>query len=108
MGTRPLIDGNTATDITSTTALNASTWYHIGFTHDASSASLEVYVNGNSEGSVSTSTSGSRTTADVDVGRWPYGPGEYWDGLTDDLRFYSKALSDTEVSNLYNMGSIDG
>jgi len=32
----------------------------------------------------------------------------YWDGYIDDLRIYDKELSNTEVSNLYNTGIIDG
>lgn len=34
--------------------------------------------------------------------------GPFWDGRVDDPRIYSKGLSATEESNLYNTGSIDG
>jgi hypothetical protein len=34
--------------------------------------------------------------------------GEPWIGEIDDVRVYDKALSNTEVSNLYNTGSISG
>jgi hypothetical protein len=32
--------------------------------------------------------------------------GHYWDGRIDDVRVYDKGLTSTEVSNLYNTGSI--
>jgi len=37
---------------------------------------------------------------------WNVGGFDYINGVGDDVRIYSKALTDTEVSNLYNTGSI--
>ena len=30
--------------------------------------------------------------------------GQFWDGVIDDIRIYNRALSPTEVKQLYNMG----
>lgn len=66
---------------------------------------IEFYVNGSSLG---TSGIGNRLTGvDLNVGR-SAADSNYVDGDADDPSLYNKVLSDTEVSNLYNTGSING
>lgn len=47
-------------------------------------------------------------SATLRIGAWGPSNGRYCDGVIDDPRIYSKSLSDTEVSNLYQTGSISG
>jgi len=90
------------------------TYTNVIATYDGSGSAsgVSLYVNGTEE-SYSTTSVGSDYTAmrdmggSVDVGRLA-DPGDlsYADGKIDDVRLYSKELTSTEVSNLYNTGSI--
>ncbi|WP_226043503.1 LamG domain-containing protein [Natrinema sp. DC36] len=78
-----------------------NTWTHIVGTKTAS-GDMEFYVNGSS---VATATIGNLTESGTSsIGR--RGGSGYLNGLVDDVRIYRKGLTDTEVSNLYNTGSI--
>lgn len=85
----------------STTALTTGTWYHIVATWTPSA--IKVYVNGSNEGTdstVSTVTAGTTLHIGKDAPN-----ARYFDGLIDEVGFWSKELSSTEVTDLYNSGS---
>jgi len=86
--------------------LNASlvinTWYHIVATWDGTTQ--YIYVNGSSIGSTSrTGTITTNTTA-VEIGMLP-GGGENFLGTIDEVGIWSRALTSTEVTTLYNSGA---
>lgn len=85
-----------------TGSFSTDQWYHIVGTIGDGSA--ELYVGETKVGSETYST----LTNPVDNTRIGDSPGynNDWPGLIDGLKFYSKKLSATEVSNLYNTGSI--
>jgi hypothetical protein len=76
-------------------------WHHFAYVFDGSRHTL--YVDGKPE---QTSVGGQSTGAltKLEVGRWGGGPGaagvpgEYYNGLLDELRIYSRALSEGEVA----------
>jgi hypothetical protein len=79
-------------------------WHHVCITYD--SQTMELYTDGGSDGTEnrnSESVTTDRTTIGA-LGRTSLAL--HWDGQIDDVRIYDKALSSTEVSNLYNNGSI--
>ena len=39
-----------------------------------------------------------------EIGRDTYVNSKYWNGLIDDLRIYNRALSESEITTLYNLG----
>lgn len=84
--------------------LSAGTMYHVVIVWDHDDHTLEVYVNAASQG---TDTSGS-AVAQVTwndpfrIGRNEYA---YWDGLIDEVGFWSRKLSSAEVTALYNSGA---
>ncbi len=85
----------------------ADTYVHVAYVwRDQQNA--ELYLNGSSVDSTPHSSSVSFSGTNNRIGYHPAGSGVHYDGLLDDLRYYSKGLSDTEVSNLYNTGSING
>lgn len=85
--------------------LSSSTWYHIVGVFD--SGSITLYLNGSSDATASTSNNTlNTTTTNVTTGGPNYGGFDYYDGIIDDVRLYDKALTSTEVSNLYNSDSI--
>jgi len=82
----------------------SGTYEHVVGVRDSSQ--MRLYVNGSPVSSTSADPDVDSTT-DVNIGRRPDGS-YYMTGLLDDPRVYDKALSDSEVSNLYNTGSISG
>jgi hypothetical protein len=92
---------------TSTTVLQANTWYHIAGTFDGSL--LRIYVNATLE---NTGTPFSNTIdwayGDLNIGTDPSNLGDprrYWNGLIDEVEIFNRALSDAEIASLYNAGS---
>jgi hypothetical protein len=76
-------------------------WQHVAFTYDGDT--LVVYRNGD-DGTPNMTPSGALTAAMVEL--WVGGnpsAGRYFEGQIDDVRVYSRALSDAEVLRLYNM-----
>lgn len=88
---------------------STGTWYHI--VHVSTANGHRIYINGSNytNGSSINRSSDSPTSYNSSVrvgGDKRYGsPQEEYDGLIDELRFFSKALSSSEVSTLYNGGS---
>ena len=91
-----------------TTPVSANTYTLGVFTWDGST--LEGFKNdATSAGTVSISSQDPVVTGQDRVGEnvnsdFP----QNYDGIIDDVRIYDKALTSTEVSNLYNTGSING
>jgi len=76
-------------------------------TYDASGPAATIYVNDTQDASDTTSFTDFGSTGGPDIGRRSDGFG-YTDGVIDDFRLYDKALTSTEVSNLYSTGDIRG
>jgi len=90
------------------TTLATGTWYHIAAVYDASVPALHVYLNGvNNDGTLSGTVPSS-----IFYSNWPVfvgvrdpGGGSGFNGLVDELRYYNRALSATEISNIYTNSS---
>ncbi len=78
---------------------STATWYHVAVVKNGTS--VKFYVNGVQQGG--TQTCGSATvfngTAQFQIGAMTYAS-EYFDGLIDDVRVWSRALSDLEIAML--------
>lgn len=91
-------------DVNSAFTLSTATWYHIAWIRNGGTSQL--YVNAVAKGSTSASTPnspGSYTT----IGAWTNAAGTvtgYFNGLIDDVRLYERAISTTELTNMYNKG----
>ncbi len=79
--------GNGVIDVT-------NQWTHVTISMNGSTASM--YING--EFSHSKSYSSYSFSTNFNIAR---GNGYHWNGVVDDVRFYSRALSASEVSTLY-------
>ena len=82
---------------------NDNQWHHVAFVVDASGGKL--YVDGFLKGSLPwAGTPGAPSTSQpLHLAHYPQGAssGEYLPGVLDDVRIYNRALSPTEVSELY-------
>jgi hypothetical protein len=80
----------------STTTLSANTWYHIAITHN--NGSWALYVNGTSEDTGTQTLT--QPTTNIYLGE-RLNNSQYLDGKIDQVRFFNKALSSSEVTTLY-------
>ena len=93
--------------VRSASTLAAATWYHVVLVVDRDSYShTRIYINGvNDTASVGVlSAVDCSLGAGASIGRWSGGNSENWDGLIDDFRFFSWALSEAEVDALHAYG----
>ena len=99
----------TVSGITSSGALiDCTNWYHYCFTYSA--GTFIQYVNATVIGHGSTGTvpstlyTGGENLSYINIGTIDNGTDYFWDGLIDEVFFYDKALSPTEISKNYKHG----
>ncbi len=97
-------NGGSAASVNSPVAVaQNSGWHHIVATYNG--ATLAVYVDGVLKNSASTALGvGTPATYTTNIGSMGYAPGVYtFDGKIDDVRLYNRAITATEVKQLYNL-----
>jgi|DEB0MinimDraft_6_1074348.scaffolds.fasta_scaffold54255_2 hypothetical protein len=85
-------------------SVSTATWYHIVATMNYSTGALSVYVNGSLEGTA-TNTGLVHSNVIVQFGRFNSPFGQFFNGILDEVGIWSRELSSTDVTNLYNSGS---
>ena len=94
------IGGNLSVSWTPST----DTWYHIAVTK--SGTTVKFYVNGAQQGLDQTGSNATihNGTAPFEIGQWIDDVGNF-DGFTDEVGVWSRALTLAEISSLYNAGA---
>jgi len=91
-----------AADVDTGIVLQTATWYHVVVVqHSATSVSL--YVNNTKTNT--TATTFTATVSEFYIGYLGRSSVWYLDGIVDEIGIWNKALSDAEVSSLYNSGN---
>ena len=85
------------------TTIFINTWIHIVATFDSLANTKRLYINGVLMGTSIASVSRANITSPLYFGR--YTSGYYTNGLIDDNRIYDRALSATEIQQLYSAGA---
>jgi len=93
-------------DLSSSTSSQVGAWTHVAVTYNGSV--LQFYYNGDPDGSMNVSGSLHISSSPVVIGAIEDGNGENFDGVIDEVRIYSHALSPTEVIEAMNTGSGQG
>ena len=75
-------------------------WFHIATVYDSSAQVVKFYVNGTLNHTETYTTAGNPKISAGWVGGWS-GGSRWYDGYMDDLRFYSRTLSDTDIMAVY-------
>jgi Concanavalin A-like lectin/glucanases superfamily len=94
----------------SNTINTLNTWTHVAATitsGPSTSNVLTLYVNGAYCGNVISTTSQQATFANLYLGQ-PGAVSQAYNGLADDLRLYNKALTLTQINNIYNSQGMMG
>jgi hypothetical protein len=91
--------GSTNSKTYTTSTLSNATWYHLATVHDGTSATL--YLNGSSLGTQTVNTVGSTAGNTFNIGRYLTGS-YYWNGYLDEVALFNRAITSSEVSNIYN------
>jgi len=94
-------------DCYSATEYTTNVWYHVAATYDASTQTIEVYVNGARDTDscdASVPSSQNDSAANALIGARDSVLSRPWTGQIDDVRVYNRALSASEVQALYAYG----
>jgi hypothetical protein len=88
-----------------TTQIDSATWYHLAMTYDG--FTMKSYVNGINDGSkvVTSKIRGSNTPLRIGLYEPTTAPARF-PGQIDEVRIYSRALSEVEIATLAGNGSL--
>ncbi|MFA4827562.1 MAG: LamG-like jellyroll fold domain-containing protein, partial [Candidatus Shapirobacteria bacterium] len=96
-------DSGGGTQIFGSTVLALNVWYHVTAVYDGSF--MRIYVNGASDATPVSRTTGARDSATVfNVGNKTSNNSYGHPGPLDEVRVYNRALSADEIRRLYQMG----
>lgn len=94
--------GGVATPFDTTATFTSGVTYHVVVTYDQSN--IKTYVNGSLDSTQANTTDCRDTTSPLAIGT-SLGNGTWFDGFVDALGIWQRALSLSEVQDLYNSGA---
>ncbi|MEP6539622.1 MAG: DUF2012 domain-containing protein [Bryobacteraceae bacterium] len=84
----------------STTVRQLNTWYHVAGVYNATSQTLDIYVNGVlNNGVLSGTVQSSQINSNVNVNIGRRFGGDYFNGVIDDVRVYNRTLTQAEIQS---------
>ncbi len=87
------------------TSWSAGVWYHAVLTYSTVSGSV-LYINGVSNDTDAATTRGSTLATTATLFKTAPSDINFYDGAMDEVRVYNRALSPTEVAELYRAGAV--
>lgn len=81
-----------------TDVISNEEWHHVALISNGST--FAIWVDGD-KASADKAVGSAQNDVSVRIG-WSASSGQYFDGLIDDVRIYNRALSQEEITNLYN------
>ncbi|MDQ0933622.1 LamG-like jellyroll fold domain-containing protein [Streptomyces turgidiscabies] len=94
-------NNSTATTVTATSSASTGTWYHVLGVYDSGAQTISLYVNGTLQGSASFSSPWTARGATViGAGTYNQGPVDFTNGQIDNVHFYNRVLSTSEIQTL--------
>jgi len=95
----------TSYDLITDGTYNDDTWHMVTLVHDASAQKLILYVDGSFVKETNTTATLRKLTIPFEFGKRFYDGYSTFGGLQDEIGIWNRALSSTEVSELYNNGT---
>jgi concanavalin A-like lectin/glucanase superfamily protein len=91
----------------STAPINDGVWHYVVFTRNATTGTVSVYVDGELHDSA-TSETGNKTMPFSCIGAFEDNGDaiDYFQGILDDVRIYSRVLTAGEIARLYSSGAV--
>ena len=87
----------------SKTKPTSNTWYYVAGVYNAASRSLDIYVNGVlDDGTLNGKVPKSQSLVSVNTTIGKSGGGEYFNGVIDEMRIYTTAISQSEIQSDMN------
>jgi len=106
---RPTFEKDSGSEAQSSVTLDDGEWYHIVGTYENSSTSdnLKIYVNGASKPSwEGDGELGDAAGDNLGIGNNLQDPDRHLNGYIDEVRLYSRRLTEEEIKDLYDEGDI--
>jgi hypothetical protein len=103
-----LFDGTNNPVTQGTTVYTTGMWYQVALVRDTGAGKLRLYVNGAADATASTDNTTPPAAANltaVDIG-WRSNNGDHLTGNLDDVAFFTRVLSASEISQLYTQTRI--
>src|SRR5262249_34072865 len=91
--------GGTETSINGNQEISTGQWMHLAVTRDGVSGAVNLYINGAFDTNGVGSTAVLNANPNIHIGGNTL-DGHYFNGLIDDVRFYSRVLNQTEIISL--------
>ncbi|MDB6123106.1 MAG: Laminin sub domain 2 [Pedosphaera sp.] len=91
--------GGSETSISGMQEISTGQWIHLAVTRDAVSGAVNLYVNGALDASATAGLTVLNANPKIHIGGNTL-DGRYFNGLIDDVRFYSRVLNQGEISSL--------
>jgi hypothetical protein len=101
-----LLNNPNRNTVTSSQILNAGTWYHVAVTYDSAQSALKAYINGQLDGSITTTLTQPASNNPLKIGARGDDSGTNLGGVVDDACIYGRALTLSEIGDL--MQSVAG
>ncbi len=98
------VSGQSSEEIISTTTINSGQWYFVAGTYDTYTDRIRLYVNGELEADEQATLQDLWTLYPLYIGARGNDHATNFNGIIDDTRLYDYALSDDQISWLYNSG----
>jgi four helix bundle suffix protein len=92
--------------IPSQTVFTANNWYHTVCIYDSTADTLTTYINGSEDGQGTSVGTPSDYGGEFLIGAGDGCNAEYADSVIDEVRIYDRALTSTEVGDLYRLGQV--
>jgi len=91
----------------SSIAINDDNWHLVTLVRDVTESNIKFYVNKEHEILFTNHNYATSNGAIINIGRYFNGTIDYFEGRLDDIRFYRRALSDSDIEELYHEHSWD-
>jgi hypothetical protein len=84
--------------------LNGQQWVHLTAVFNTTAPYLRLYING-TEVSITDLPMALQTNGDLTIGKYKTTNGNFLNGKADEIMVFNRAISGTEVQQIYNIGS---
>ncbi len=104
LSTKLYADGAGTTGVSSNNAVNDGLWHQGVAVYDRASSLLRLYVDGQPDNTIALGSTSLTDAANLEIGRALLGgtPMDYCTGSVDEVRIYNRALSASEILQMYN------